>query len=76
MELDYFLFMNEAEGTGLVNTKLGRMNAAVKEFVNLKKCGYDINDDRIQDLVFRRNNLRNLNKNEELYIKKEVEKRI
>lgn len=25
----YFLFMNEAEGTGMVDTKLGRINALI-----------------------------------------------
>lgn len=27
----YFLFMNEAEGTGMVDTKLGRINALINK---------------------------------------------
>lgn len=30
----YFLYINEAEGTGMVDTKLGRINALIKEMSN------------------------------------------
>ena len=37
MDLGYWLYMNEAEGTGLVNTRLGKINAIGKE---LRRKGY------------------------------------
>lgn len=37
MNLGYWLYMNEAEGTGLVDTRLGKINAIGKE---LQKRGY------------------------------------
>ena len=37
MDLGYWLYMNEAEGTGLVNTRLGKINAIGRE---LRKRGY------------------------------------
>lgn len=37
MNLGYWLYMNEAEGTGLVDTRLGKINAIGKE---LRKKGY------------------------------------
>lgn len=37
MNLGYWLYMNEAEGTGLVDTRLGKINAIGKE---LRKRGY------------------------------------
>lgn len=37
MDLGYWLYMNEAEGTGLVDTRLGKINAIGKE---LRKRGY------------------------------------
>lgn len=35
----YFLFMNEAEGTGMVDTKLGRINALINK-MNEYPCYY------------------------------------
>lgn len=37
MDLGYWLYMNEAEGTGLVDTRLGKINAIGRE---LRKRGY------------------------------------
>lgn len=37
MDLGYWLYMNETEGTGLVNTRLGKINAIGRE---LRKRGY------------------------------------
>ena len=37
MDLGYWLYMNEAEGTGLVDTRLGKINTIGKE---LRKMGY------------------------------------
>lgn len=37
MDLGYWLYMNEAEGTGLVDTRLGKINAIGRE---LRKKGY------------------------------------
>lgn len=37
MDLGYWLYMNEAEGTGLVNTRLGKINAIGRE---LRRKGY------------------------------------
>ena len=32
-KLDYFLYMNEAEGTGWVDTRSTRIEAAIKDFI-------------------------------------------
>ena len=37
MDLGYWLYMNEAKGTGLVDTRLGKINAIGRE---LRKRGY------------------------------------
>ena len=37
MNLGYWLYMNEVEGTGLVDTRLGKINAIGRE---LRKRGY------------------------------------
>ena len=37
MNLGYWLYMNETEGTGLVDTRLGKINTIGKE---LRKMGY------------------------------------
>ena len=37
MNLGYWLYMNETEGTGLVDTRLGKINAIGRE---LRKMGY------------------------------------
>ena len=37
MDLGYWLYMNETEGTGLVDTRLGKINTIGKE---LRKMGY------------------------------------
>ena len=37
MDLGYWLYMNEAEGTGLVNTREGKINAIGRE---LREAGY------------------------------------
>lgn len=37
MNLGYWLYMNEAEGTGLVDTRLGKINAIGRE---LRRRGY------------------------------------
>lgn len=37
MDLGYWLYMNEAEGTGLVDTRLGKINAIGRE---LRRKGY------------------------------------
>ena len=37
MNLGYWLYMNEAEGTGLVDTRLGKINAIGRE---LRRKGY------------------------------------
>ena len=37
MDLGYWLYMNEAEGTGLVDTRLGKINAIGRE---LRRRGY------------------------------------
>ena len=37
MKLDYFLYMNEAESTGWVDTRSARINAAIKDFIRMAK---------------------------------------
>ncbi len=42
--MDYFLYMAEAEGHDeLVDTRDARINAAVTDFINRAKRGYNIN---------------------------------
>ena len=74
MRLDYFLYMNEAEGTGFVDTRTARINAAIKDFVKMAKAGYDINDNDIQTAILEDHNIENISLKECDYIAKEVKK--
>lgn len=49
MNLGYALFMAEQEG--FLDTREGRINAAIKEFKQYKAKGYNINDPRLQEKV-------------------------
>ena len=73
---DYFLYMNEAEDTGLFTTKRKRkLNKVVDDFIEAYHDGNDINDYRMQNRIYYYNNIDPLP--EELsYIKKTVERRI
>lgn len=44
MRLDYFLYMNEAEGTGLINTHTAKVNKLIKELRTYIGYGDDPNE--------------------------------
>lgn len=64
MRLDYFLYMNEAEGTSFVDTRTARINRLIKDFRNLKAAGYDINDADLQEELINKYNLNPLSARE------------
>lgn len=68
MRLDYFLYMNEAEGTSFVDTRTARINRLIKDFRNLKAKGYDINDADLQEELINKYNLNPLSAREMNYI--------
>lgn len=72
MRLDYFLYMNEAEGTGLVNTRQARIEAAIKDFVMMAKKGYNIDNDDIQAAILEDYNLQDISTKEANYIARKV----
>lgn len=74
MKLDYFLYMNEAESTGWVDTRAARIEAAIKDFIMMKKAGYDINNDDIQAAILSNHNIGNVTKHECEYIARKVNK--
>ena len=75
MKLDYFLYMNEAEGTNFVNTRTARINAAIKDFIIMAEEGYDINNDDIQAVILEDHKIGNITHKEIDYITKKVEER-
>lgn len=72
MRLDYFLYMNEAEGTGLVDTRTARIEAAIKDFIMMVKAGHDINDNDIQAAILEDHNIGDVTKHECEYIARKV----
>lgn len=76
MKLDYFLYMNEAEGTDFVNTRTARINAAIKDFIIMAEEGYDINDDDIQAAILEDYKIENITHKEINYITKKVEEKL
>ena len=74
MKLDYFLYINEAEGTGWVDTRTARIEAAIKDFILMKKAGYDINNDDIQAAILGDHNIGNITTTECEYIARKVNK--
>lgn len=68
MRLDYFLYMNEAEGTSFVDTRTARINRLIKDFRNLKAADYDINDADLQEELINKYNLNPLSAREMNYI--------
>ena len=72
MKLDYFLYMNEAEGTGWVDTRSARINAAIKDFIMMARKGYDINDDDIQAAILSDHNIQDVTMHECEYIARKV----
>ena len=76
MKLDYFLYMNEAEGTGWVDTRTASINAAIKDFIMMAKAGYNINDDDIQAAILEDHNITDITKKECEYIARKVEEKL
>ena len=72
MKLDHFLYMNEAEGTGWVNTRSARIEAAIKDFINMAKAGYDINNDDIQAVILSDRRIQDVTPHECEYIARKV----
>lgn len=68
MRLDYFLYMNEAEGTSFVDTRTTRINRLIKDFRTLKAEGYNINDADLQEELINKYNLNPLSAREMNYI--------
>ena len=74
MELAYGLFMAEAEG--YLDTREGRIQRSINEFVRLYNKGVDINLPSVQKSVFNRCQLFNLSNAELMQIRTAVENRI
>jgi len=74
MELAYGLFMAEAEG--YLDTREGRIQRSINEFVRLYNKGVDIHLLSIQKSVFNRCQLFDLSNAELMQIKTAVESRI
>lgn len=74
MNLAYGLFMAEAEG--YLNTREGRIQGAINDFVRYARMGFDINNSALQLKVYRENGLSNLTDREMIRIKTGVETRI
>lgn len=56
--LPYFLYMAESEGmTGIVNTRAARINAVINDFIKAANMGDSINDMRVQNAIFAKNNI-------------------
>lgn len=56
--LPYFLYMAESEGmTGIVNTRTARINAVINDFIKAANMGDSINDMRVQNAIFAKNNI-------------------
>lgn len=73
MRLDYFLYMSEAEGQDqFVSTRTARINAAINDFVDMARKGYDINSGALQNSIFNRHSLDSLSKEECDYIRRRV----
>ncbi len=71
-KLDYFLYMNEAEGTSWVDTRSARIEAAIKDFIMMAKAGHNINDDDIQAAILEDHNIGNVTTHECEYIARKV----
>jgi len=72
MRLDQFLYMNEAEGTGWVDTRYSHMEAAAQDFIKMAKEGYDINSPIVQNTILTKHNLSDLSTIEANYIARRV----
>ena len=71
-KLNYFLYMNEAEGTGWVDTRSARIEAAIKDFIMMAKAGHNINDDDIQAAILEDHGIQNITRHECEYIARKV----
>lgn len=70
---DYFLYMAENEGvTSIVNTRQAALNAAIKDFQNYYRQGFNINDSEVQDKILNKHNLLNITDKEIDYISRKV----
>ena len=66
----YHLYMMEQEG--LLNTRESHINAAIKEFKQYYRQGYDINNEDLQERVLNKYKLSNLTTAESRRIAREV----
>ena len=66
----YHLYMMEQEG--LLNTRESHINAAIKEFKQYYRQGYNINDKDLQERVLSKYKLNNLTTAESRRIAREV----
>ena len=66
----YHLYMMEQEG--LLNTRESHINAAIKEFKQYYRQGYDINNEDLQERVLSKYRLSNLTTAESRRIAREV----
>ena len=66
----YHLYMMEQEG--LLNTRESHINAAIKEFKQYYRQGYDINNEDLQKRVLSKYKLSNLTTAESRRIAREV----
>ena len=66
----YHLYMMEQEG--LLNTRESHINAAIKEFKQYYRQGYDINNEDLQERILSKYKLSNLTTAESRRIAREV----
>ena len=74
MDLAYGLFMAEAEG--FLDTREGKIQKCINEFVQFYKKGFDIGLTAVQTSIFDKCNLSNLSEREFRRIEYEVLSRI
>ena len=73
MELSQFLYLSEAEGiTSNTDTRLTRLNAAAKDFIDFARRGLNIDNPDIQAAILEDYDLDDLTEKEAEYIVRQV----